>query len=79
MGSRKKTKILELIYYEFIVMYETHITPCVLLFLCLCSNKQALLTVPKPQYLEQLESYLRKELQSLDLTKKDSQELKLQV
>ncbi|XP_074896606.1 LOW QUALITY PROTEIN: translin-associated factor X-interacting protein 1 [Buteo buteo] len=42
------------------------------------SNKQALLTVPKPRYLEQLESYLRKELQSLDLTKKNSQELKLQ-
>uniref|UniRef100_A0A8C0AQ12 Translin-associated factor X-interacting protein 1 N-terminal domain-containing protein n=1 Tax=Buteo japonicus TaxID=224669 RepID=A0A8C0AQ12_9AVES len=41
-------------------------------------NKQALLTVPKPRYLEQLESYLRKELQSLDLTKKNSQELKLQ-
>ncbi|XP_009892786.1 PREDICTED: translin-associated factor X-interacting protein 1 [Charadrius vociferus] len=41
-------------------------------------NKQALLTIPKPQYLEQLESYLRKELQSLDLTKKNSQELKLQ-
>ncbi|KFW60951.1 Translin-associated factor X-interacting protein 1, partial [Pygoscelis adeliae] len=42
------------------------------------SNKQALLTIPKPRYLEQLESYLRKELQSLDLTKKNSQELKLQ-
>ncbi|KFQ52163.1 Translin-associated factor X-interacting protein 1, partial [Pelecanus crispus] len=42
------------------------------------SNKQALLTFPKPPYLEQLESYLRKELQSLDLTKKNSQELKLQ-
>ncbi|NXT54186.1 TXIP1 protein, partial [Pluvianellus socialis] len=42
------------------------------------SNKQALLTIPKPRYLEQLESYLKKELQSLDLTKKNSQELKLQ-
>ncbi|NXX53630.1 TXIP1 protein, partial [Scopus umbretta] len=42
------------------------------------SNKQALLTFPKPRFLEQLESYLRKELQSLDLTKKNSQELKLQ-
>ncbi|KAF1611896.1 Translin-associated factor X-interacting protein 1, partial [Eudyptes chrysolophus] len=41
-------------------------------------NKQTLLTTPKPRYLEQLESYLRKELQSLDLTKKNSQELKLQ-
>ncbi|NXO58275.1 TXIP1 protein, partial [Aramus guarauna] len=41
-------------------------------------NKQVLLTVPKPRYLERLESYLRKELQSLDLTKKNSQELKLQ-
>ncbi|NXA41622.1 TXIP1 protein, partial [Eudromia elegans] len=41
------------------------------------SNKRAL-TIPKPRYLEQLESYLRKELQSLDLTKKNSQELKLQ-
>ncbi|NXV51520.1 TXIP1 protein, partial [Uria aalge] len=42
------------------------------------SNKQALLTIPKPRYLEELESYLRKELQSLDLTKNNSQELKLQ-
>ncbi|XP_054054522.1 translin-associated factor X-interacting protein 1 isoform X2 [Rissa tridactyla] len=42
------------------------------------SNKQALLTVPKPRYLEELESYLRKELRSLDLTKNNSQELKLQ-
>ncbi|NXW56402.1 TXIP1 protein, partial [Eurystomus gularis] len=41
-------------------------------------KKQALLTTPKPRYLEQLESYLRKELQSLDLTKKNAQELKLQ-
>lgn len=49
------------------------------LFLCLCSNKQALLTIPKPRYLEQLESYLRKELQYLDLTKRNSQELRLQV
>uniref|UniRef100_A0A8C8B4U5 Translin associated factor X interacting protein 1 n=1 Tax=Otus sunia TaxID=257818 RepID=A0A8C8B4U5_9STRI len=48
------------------------------LFLCLCSNKQALLTMPKPRCLKQLESYLRKELQSLDLTEKSSQELKLQ-
>ncbi|KAM6324662.1 LOW QUALITY PROTEIN: translin-associated factor X-interacting protein 1-like [Podargus strigoides] len=44
----------------------------------LSSNKQALLTIPKPQYLEQLKSYLKKELQSLDMTKKNSQELKLQ-
>ncbi|NXT35245.1 TXIP1 protein, partial [Pelecanoides urinatrix] len=42
------------------------------------SNKEALLTIPKPRYLEQLESYLSKELQSLDLTKNNSQELKLQ-
>ncbi|NXY79148.1 TXIP1 protein, partial [Glareola pratincola] len=42
------------------------------------SHKQALLTIPKPRYLEELESYLRKELQSLDLTKNNSQELKLQ-
>ncbi|NXE83300.1 TXIP1 protein, partial [Cochlearius cochlearius] len=42
------------------------------------STEQPLLTFPKPQYLEQLESYLRKELQSLDLTKNNSQELKLQ-
>ncbi|KFO07995.1 Translin-associated factor X-interacting protein 1, partial [Balearica regulorum gibbericeps] len=41
-------------------------------------NKQVLRTIPKPRYLERLESYLRKELQSLDLTKKNSQELKLQ-
>ncbi|NXI59556.1 TXIP1 protein, partial [Chloroceryle aenea] len=41
-------------------------------------TKPALLTGPKPLYLEQLESYLSKELQSLDLTKKNSQELKLQ-
>uniref|UniRef100_A0A663MRL6 Translin-associated factor X-interacting protein 1 N-terminal domain-containing protein n=1 Tax=Athene cunicularia TaxID=194338 RepID=A0A663MRL6_ATHCN len=39
---------------------------------------RALLTIPKPRYLKQLESYLRKELQSLDLTEKSSQELKLQ-
>ncbi|XP_040536809.1 translin-associated factor X-interacting protein 1 isoform X2 [Gallus gallus] len=43
-----------------------------------CSNEQALLTIPKPRHLEQLESYLRKELQTLDLTKGISQELKLQ-
>uniref|UniRef100_A0A8C3L2X1 Translin-associated factor X-interacting protein 1 N-terminal domain-containing protein n=1 Tax=Chrysolophus pictus TaxID=9089 RepID=A0A8C3L2X1_CHRPC len=42
------------------------------------SNEQALLTIPKPRHLEQLESYLRKELQTLDLTKGSSQELKLQ-
>ncbi|OXB76062.1 UNVERIFIED_CONTAM: hypothetical protein H355_000161 [Colinus virginianus] len=41
-------------------------------------NKQALLTIPKPHHLEQLESYLQKELQTLDLTKRISQELKLQ-
>ncbi|XP_075433249.1 translin-associated factor X-interacting protein 1 isoform X3 [Ascaphus truei] len=34
--------------------------------------------VSKPRYLEQLESYLRKELQSLELTKVNAQELKLQ-
>uniref|UniRef100_A0A8C0EPI4 Uncharacterized protein n=1 Tax=Bubo bubo TaxID=30461 RepID=A0A8C0EPI4_BUBBB len=38
----------------------------------------ALLTIPKPRYLKQLESYLRKELQSLDLPENCSQELKLQ-
>ncbi|XP_052542117.1 translin-associated factor X-interacting protein 1 [Tympanuchus pallidicinctus] len=42
------------------------------------SNEQALLTIPKPRHLEQLESYLRKELQTLALTKGISQELKLQ-
>ncbi|KFR09930.1 Translin-associated factor X-interacting protein 1, partial [Opisthocomus hoazin] len=42
------------------------------------SNQRALLAIPKPRYLEQLESYLRRELQALDLTKKNSQELKLQ-
>uniref|UniRef100_A0A8D0GDJ3 Translin associated factor X interacting protein 1 n=1 Tax=Sphenodon punctatus TaxID=8508 RepID=A0A8D0GDJ3_SPHPU len=42
------------------------------------NKEQAVLTVSKPQYLEQLESYLRKELQSLDLTKENAQELKLQ-
>ncbi|NWU97682.1 TXIP1 protein, partial [Upupa epops] len=42
------------------------------------SNKRVPLTIPKPQYLEQLESYLKKELQTLDLTKTSSQELKLQ-
>uniref|UniRef100_A0A8C8RF30 Translin associated factor X interacting protein 1 n=1 Tax=Pelusios castaneus TaxID=367368 RepID=A0A8C8RF30_9SAUR len=42
------------------------------------SNKQASLTIAKPRYLEELESYLRKELQSLDLTKENAQELKLQ-
>ncbi|XP_056663779.1 translin-associated factor X-interacting protein 1 isoform X2 [Monodelphis domestica] len=34
--------------------------------------------VSKPQYLEQLENYLRKELLLLDLTKENAQELKLQ-
>ncbi|NXY88658.1 TXIP1 protein, partial [Alcedo cyanopectus] len=43
-----------------------------------CSTKPAFLPVPKPIYLEQMESYLSKELQSLDLTKENSQELKLQ-
>uniref|UniRef100_A0A8C2TL71 Translin associated factor X interacting protein 1 n=1 Tax=Coturnix japonica TaxID=93934 RepID=A0A8C2TL71_COTJA len=38
----------------------------------------ALLAIPKPQHLEQLESYLRKELQTLDPTKGISQEVKLQ-
>uniref|UniRef100_A0A669QXV6 Translin-associated factor X-interacting protein 1 N-terminal domain-containing protein n=1 Tax=Phasianus colchicus TaxID=9054 RepID=A0A669QXV6_PHACC len=54
--------------------------PCSLMsiLLCLHSNEQALLTIPKPRHLEQLESYLRKELQTLDLTKGSSQELKLQ-
>ncbi|XP_015729159.1 translin-associated factor X-interacting protein 1 [Coturnix japonica] len=41
-------------------------------------NEQALLAIPKPQHLEQLESYLRKELQTLDPTKGISQEVKLQ-
>lgn len=63
MGSKKKTQVLELMS---ILLY-------------LCSNEQALLTIPKPRHLEQLESYLRKELQTLDLTKGISQELKLQV
>ncbi|XP_053305703.1 translin-associated factor X-interacting protein 1 isoform X2 [Spea bombifrons] len=35
--------------------------------------------VSKPRYLEQLESYLRKELHFLDLTKENAQELKLQT
>ncbi|XP_030437330.1 translin-associated factor X-interacting protein 1 isoform X2 [Gopherus evgoodei] len=42
------------------------------------SKKQASLTIAKPRYLEELECYLRKELQSLDLTKENTQELKLQ-
>ncbi|EMP26877.1 Translin-associated factor X-interacting protein 1 [Chelonia mydas] len=42
------------------------------------SKKLASLTIAKPRYLEELESYLRKELQSLDLTKENAQELKLQ-
>ncbi|KAM8982892.1 LOW QUALITY PROTEIN: translin-associated factor X-interacting protein 1 [Ara ararauna] len=42
------------------------------------SNKQALLSIPKPPYLEQMESYLKKELQALDWTKENAQELKLQ-
>uniref|UniRef100_A0A8C4VTJ2 Uncharacterized protein n=1 Tax=Gopherus evgoodei TaxID=1825980 RepID=A0A8C4VTJ2_9SAUR len=42
------------------------------------SGKQASLTIAKPRYLEELECYLRKELQSLDLTKENTQELKLQ-
>ncbi|XP_044516514.1 translin-associated factor X-interacting protein 1 [Gracilinanus agilis] len=36
------------------------------------------ITVSKPQYLEQLENYLRKELLLLDLRKENAQELKLQ-
>uniref|UniRef100_H3B8E0 Translin associated factor X interacting protein 1 n=1 Tax=Latimeria chalumnae TaxID=7897 RepID=H3B8E0_LATCH len=36
-------------------------------------------TFPKPRFLEQLEAYLRKELQALDLTKPNAQELKLQA
>uniref|UniRef100_A0A452GG53 Uncharacterized protein n=1 Tax=Gopherus agassizii TaxID=38772 RepID=A0A452GG53_9SAUR len=43
------------------------------------SKKQASLTIAKPRYLEELECYLRKELQSLDLTKENTQELKLQL
>ncbi|XP_021263690.1 translin-associated factor X-interacting protein 1 isoform X2 [Numida meleagris] len=42
------------------------------------SNEQALVSIPKPHHLEQLESYLRKELQTLNLTKGISQEQKLQ-
>ncbi|KAM4638767.1 LOW QUALITY PROTEIN: translin-associated factor X-interacting protein 1 [Amazona ochrocephala] len=42
------------------------------------SNKQALLSIPKPPFLEQMESYLKKELQALDWTKENAQELKLQ-
>uniref|UniRef100_A0A7M4DUS9 Translin associated factor X interacting protein 1 n=1 Tax=Crocodylus porosus TaxID=8502 RepID=A0A7M4DUS9_CROPO len=41
-------------------------------------SEQASLTIAKPRYLEQMESYLREELQSLDLTKDNAQELKLQ-
>lgn len=78
MHSRKKIKVLKLIYYESNPMYMTQ-GYVSFLFLCLCSNKQALLTIPKPRYLEQLESYLRKELQYLDLTQRNSQELRLQV
>lgn len=76
MGRRKKTKTCELIDYEFFPIHMTHVS---ILFPCLCSTKQPFLAFPKPRYLEQLEFYLRKELQSLDLTKDNSQELKLQV
>nr|XP_034975076.1 translin-associated factor X-interacting protein 1 [Zootoca vivipara] len=42
-------------------------------------NKEQLpLSIPKPRYLEDLESHLRRELQALDLTKGKVQELKLQ-
>ncbi|XP_019344520.1 translin-associated factor X-interacting protein 1 isoform X1 [Alligator mississippiensis] len=43
------------------------------------SSEQASLTIAKPRYLEQMESYLREEVQALDLTKDNAQELKLQV
>uniref|UniRef100_A0A8C5N2F0 Translin-associated factor X-interacting protein 1 N-terminal domain-containing protein n=1 Tax=Leptobrachium leishanense TaxID=445787 RepID=A0A8C5N2F0_9ANUR len=43
------------------------------------TTKQNVNVVSKPRFLEQLESYLRRELQSLDLTKENSQELRLQA
>ncbi|XP_075693028.1 translin-associated factor X-interacting protein 1 [Rhinoderma darwinii] len=46
--------------------------------LCNRSGKRTGSTVSKPRYLEQLESYLRRELQSLDSAKGISQELRLQ-
>ncbi|XP_063801348.1 translin-associated factor X-interacting protein 1 isoform X2 [Pseudophryne corroboree] len=45
---------------------------------CHRTAKENANTVSKPRYLEQLESYLRRELQSLDLTKVNVQELRLQ-
>nr|XP_033797476.1 translin-associated factor X-interacting protein 1 [Geotrypetes seraphini] len=42
------------------------------------SNEYSADMVYKPQYLIQLESYLRKELQSLDLAQENAQELRLQ-
>ncbi|XP_040265056.1 translin-associated factor X-interacting protein 1 [Bufo bufo] len=45
---------------------------------CTRSGKENASTVSKPRYLEKLESYLRRELQSLDSAKVISQELRLQ-
>ncbi|XP_030059525.1 translin-associated factor X-interacting protein 1 [Microcaecilia unicolor] len=45
---------------------------------CYGSNEHSAGMVYKPQYLVQLESYLRKELQSLDLAQENTQELRLQ-
>ncbi|XP_032086812.1 translin-associated factor X-interacting protein 1 [Thamnophis elegans] len=42
------------------------------------STSKPLMPISKPRYLEQLESYLRAELQAIDLTKGKVQELKLQ-
>ncbi|XP_026574866.1 translin-associated factor X-interacting protein 1-like [Pseudonaja textilis] len=42
------------------------------------STSKPLMPISKPRYLEELESYLRAELQALDLTKGKVQELKLQ-
>ncbi|XP_058010865.1 translin-associated factor X-interacting protein 1 [Ahaetulla prasina] len=42
------------------------------------STSKPLMPISKPRYLEELESYLRTELQALDLTKGKVQELKLQ-
>ncbi|KAJ1081829.1 hypothetical protein NDU88_002002 [Pleurodeles waltl] len=42
------------------------------------SNDRPATSISKPRFLEQLENYLRRELQSLDLTRGNVQELKLQ-
>ncbi|XP_043937401.1 translin-associated factor X-interacting protein 1 isoform X2 [Protopterus annectens] len=43
-----------------------------------CEDERAR-TISKPRFLEQLESYLKKEIQSIDITKPNAQELKLQA